>query len=215
MALAVRYKRKTADARSRALRRRFYQGAAVATVVYVLLSLVKFHGEFEYLSLELAVIWAVFLLCYTTFREVVRWNEADTQSYRGELWAALVVGGAYWMIVWNILRAWVFHLPTLPFPAEYGAATIETIVLYTLSSISAFLHKHKLELKNAARRYRAYRAARTAYGVAVTAKARRRPVVAKQAVLPAEQSTPEAEAEVKAVLTSAPKKPEEEPPKQS
>lgn len=206
MALAVRHKRKTADARSRALRRRFYQGAAAATVAYVALSLVKFHGEFEYLSYELAVIWAVFLLCYTTFREVVRWNESDTQSYRGELWAALVVGAAYWMIIWNIMRAWVFHLPTLPFPAEYGAATIETIVLYTLSAISSFLYKRKAAIKRAVRHYKSYPRV-------VSAKSKRLVAAAESA-----HAEPSPDAEVKAVLASAvsaAKKPEEEPPKQS
>lgn len=153
MKLAGRQKRKDADARSRALRRRFYKGAAIATAVYVGLSLIKFHAQLPYLTYELVVIWAVFLLCYASFKEVLRWNDVDDpKSYDGDFWAALVVVGAVWMIVWNIGRVWIFHLGRLEFPHDYTAATIETIVLYTISGISAFLHKRSKLAEHARRR---------------------------------------------------------------
>src|SRR3989344_2142042 len=137
------YKRKTPNDFSKRLKRRFYKIAAITTLVYVTLSLVKFHGELDYLPQELAIIWAVFLLCYTSFKEMLRWNNIeDTTTYRGGLWAALVMGGAIWMISWNIVRVWAFKLSSLHFPGDYQAATIETIVLYTLSIVSASLYKY-------------------------------------------------------------------------
>ena len=146
------HKRKnTYDLRKR-LKRRFYKVAAIATLVYVTLSLIKFHAELHYLPHELGLTWAVFLLCYTSFKELLRWNDVeDTETYRGGLWAALVIGGAIWMIGWNIVRVWAFRLPMLPFPDDYQAATIETIVIYTLSLISSFLYKHKQEQRNGMR----------------------------------------------------------------
>ncbi len=139
-----RYRRKNASALSTALRRRFYKGAAVATLAYVVLSLISFHGQFSPLPYELAVIWAVFLLCYTTLKEMLRWNDFDDEEvYHGELWAGLVLTGAIWMIGWNIVRAWILHLPRIPFPSDYEGAAIETIVLYTLSIISSYLHRYR------------------------------------------------------------------------
>ncbi|MDO8536990.1 MAG: hypothetical protein Q7R94_01970, partial [bacterium] len=41
------------------------------------------------------------------------------------------------------IREWLFRLPHLPFPEDYTAATIETIVLYTLSIVSSFLYRYK------------------------------------------------------------------------
>ncbi|OGY99112.1 MAG: hypothetical protein A2945_05345 [Candidatus Liptonbacteria bacterium RIFCSPLOWO2_01_FULL_52_25] len=138
------YKHKTPNDLSKRLKRRFYKIAAITTLVYVTLSLIKFHGELSYLPNELAITWAVFLLCYTSFKELLRWNNIeDAATYRGGLWAALVLGGGIWMIAWNIVRAWAFNLPSFPFPAEYQAVTIETIVLYTLSLISASLYKYR------------------------------------------------------------------------
>ncbi|GEM_PF-3733315 len=139
-----RDKRKNAYALSRELRRRLYKGVAFATLAYVALSLVRFHGRFPYLPYELAIIWAVSLLCYASLKEVFRWNDVgDEEVYHGELWAGLVLAGAAWMIAWNIGRSWIFNLPANPFPEDYGAATAETIVLYTLSIISSFLYKYK------------------------------------------------------------------------
>ncbi|MDO8504756.1 MAG: hypothetical protein Q7S36_02785 [Candidatus Liptonbacteria bacterium] len=139
-----RKKRKTAYAVNKRLRRKLYYGAAIATSVYVVLSLIRFHGEFAYLPYVLALIWAVFLLCYTTIKEVFRWNDAeDKEIYHGELWAGLVLAGAAWMIIWNLARAWIFHQPSIPFPEDYAGATVETIVIYTLSIISSFAHKYK------------------------------------------------------------------------
>ncbi|MEK9179824.1 MAG: hypothetical protein AAB897_00190 [Patescibacteria group bacterium] len=133
---------------SKRLRRRFYKGAAVATLAYVTLSLVSFHGELENLPFILAVIWAVFILCYTTFKEVLRWSDAgEEEIYHGEFWASLVIAGAAWMIAWNIGRAWFFHLAPLHFPEDYQAAAVETIALYTLSTISSFLYKYQ-KLRN-------------------------------------------------------------------
>lgn len=147
-----RYKRKSAYALSGQWRLRFYKGAAFATLAYVVLSLIKFHGQLSYLDYELAVIWAVSLLCYTSFKEVLRWNDVnDTNAYNGELWAGIVVGGALWMIIWNIVRAWAFNLPRMPLPTDYIAATAETIVLYTISVISSFLYKNKKLTKQTAR----------------------------------------------------------------
>lgn len=140
------------------LRRRFYNGAAIATLVYVLLSLVRFHGQFSYLPYVLAVIWAVFLLCYTTIKEAVRWSDIDDpETYRGELWAGIVIAGAAWMILWNIVRAWIFHLQTIPFPDDYQAAVIETIVLYTLSVISSLIYKYKNKTAKATHRKKRHR----------------------------------------------------------
>lgn len=138
-----RYKRKSAYALSRQLRRRFYIAAAIATTGYVLLSLVKFHAQVSYLSQELAIIWAISLLCYASFREVLRWNDVDDRKHRGEIWAGLVLVGAIWMVIWNIFRAWILHLPAIPFPGDYVAATGETIVLYTLSTLSSFLYERR------------------------------------------------------------------------
>lgn len=139
-----RYKRKNAYALSRQLRRRFYKGAAIATLLYVILSLVKFHGQLSYLPYELAIIWAVFLLCYSSLKEVLRWNGVDdAKAFHGETWVALVIIGALWMILWNIGRVWIFHLTQIPFPEDYEAATVETIVLYTLSVTSSFLYKSR------------------------------------------------------------------------
>lgn len=147
------HRRKNADTPSRQLRRRFYKGAAIATVSYVALSLVRFHGEYSYLPYALAVIWAVFLLCYTSFKEVLRWSDAgdEEEVYHGEFWAGLVVGGMAWMIAWNIIREWAFRAPSLPLPEDYQAATIETIVLYTLSTISSLLYKHGVEKRRSGR----------------------------------------------------------------
>src|SRR3989344_4785187 len=142
------YKRKTPNDFSKRLKRRFYRIAAITTLVYVTLSLIKFHGELDYLPHELAITWAVFLLCYTSFKELLRWNDIeDATTYRGGLWAALVMGGAIWMISWNIIRVWALNLPSLHFPGEYQAATIETIVLYTLSIVSASLYKYKKTIR--------------------------------------------------------------------
>lgn len=138
-----RYKRKTAYALSRQLRRRFYIGAAIATSTYVLLSLVKFHAQVTYLANELAIIWAVSLLCYTSLREILRWNAIDEREHRGEIWAAVVVAGALWMMAWNMFRTWILHLSAYPFPEDYLGATAETIVLYTISVLSSFLYKYK------------------------------------------------------------------------
>ncbi|MDP2599026.1 MAG: hypothetical protein Q8P49_04300 [Candidatus Liptonbacteria bacterium] len=138
-----RNKRKNAYALSK-LRSRLYKGVAATTLIYVVLSIVRFHGEFSYLPYILAIIWAVSLLCYTSLKEVLRWNDVgETDVYHGELWASVVVAGAAWMIIWNVVRAWIFNLPTIAFPEDYEAVTIETIVLYTLSIISSFLYKYK------------------------------------------------------------------------
>ena len=139
------HRRKSPDDLGAKLKRRFYKGAAIATAAYVTLSLIRFHGEYSYLPYALAVIWAVFLLCYTTFKEVIRWSDVgdEEEVYHGEFWAGLVVAGMGWMIGWNIVREWAFHAPSLPLPEDYQAATIETIVLYTLSVISSLLYKHK------------------------------------------------------------------------
>ncbi|HUZ92447.1 MAG TPA: hypothetical protein VNG29_00415 [Candidatus Paceibacterota bacterium] len=147
---ARRNKRNDAYALSRQLRRRLYNGVAVATLAYVVLSLIRFHGQFPYLSYELAIIWAIFLLCYATIKEVLRWSgEHEEETYHSELWAIIVLAGAAWMIGWNILRTWFLHLPSIPFPEDYEAAVIETMVLYTLSIISSSLYN-----KGAARRPR-------------------------------------------------------------
>jgi hypothetical protein len=139
-----RNKRKNADALSKQLRRRFYKGAAIATTAYVVLSLIKFHGQLSDLPSQLAIIWAVFLVCYTTFKEVLRWNDVgDVDIYHGELWAGVVLAGAAWMITWNIVRSWVFNLEKIPFPSDYESAVIETIVIYVLSIGSSFLHKYR------------------------------------------------------------------------
>ncbi len=156
---------------SKKLRRRFYRGAAVTTLAYVGLSLVSFHGEFSYFPYALAIIWAVFLFCYTSFKEALRWNNAsDDEIYHGELWAALLLAGATWMIVWNIVRVWIFRLPSLHFPDDYQAAVLETIVLYTLSVLSSFLYKNR-KLKEQSAKKRAYTRAvhREASAIAVAA----------------------------------------------
>lgn len=139
-----RYKQKSEYALSKKLRRRFYKAAAIATVIYVMLSLTKFYGQYDFLSYDLAIIWAVFLICYTSFKEIIRWNHvSDNEYYNGELWAALVIAGLFWMIIWNAGRALIFHLPRLPVPEDYIAAAIETLVLYTLSTTSSYLYKNK------------------------------------------------------------------------
>src|SRR5579862_8608645 len=106
-----RNKRKSRSELTQRLKRRFYKGAATATLIYVILSLIKFHGQFQYLPYELTVTWAVFLLCYTTLKEVLRWNDVnDEEIYHGELWAGLLLAGATWMLVWNLVRTWSLHL---------------------------------------------------------------------------------------------------------
>src|SRR6266481_5758815 len=138
-----RHKRKNAYARTHELKLRFYKGAAIATSIYVVLSLIKFHGQYTYLPYELAVTWAVFLFCYATFKEVLRWNDgSEEETYYGELWMMILLSGAAWILVWNLVRVWVFSLPSIPFPEDYEAATLETIILYTLSVISSFLYKY-------------------------------------------------------------------------
>lgn len=139
-----RNKRANAYAADGQLRKRLYKGAAIATLGYVGLSLVSFYGQFPHFPYALSVIWAVSLICYTSLKEIFRWNDAeDTGVYHGELWAGIVLAGALWMILWNVGREWIFHMPSIPFPGDYTGATLETIVLYTLSVVSAFLHKSK------------------------------------------------------------------------
>ncbi len=200
MKLSGRHKRETADARSRLWRRRFYDGAAIATVLYVVLSIITFHGHLTYLPYELSLTWAVFLLCYTSFKEVLRWNNLnDTEPYRGEMWAGLVLAGALWMIAWNIGREWIFHLPHLPFPMDYEAATIETIVLYTLSIMSSIIYK------------------RRNFRQGVHHRARNKVIHGEEKVLtlgPSRTtSKPSENSEPKAVLTKAEKQSEENTPK--
>ena len=195
------YKRKTPNDFSKRLKRRFYRIAAITTLVYVTLSLIKFHGELDYLPHELAITWAVFLLCYTSFKELLRWNDIqDATTYRGGLWAALVLGGGIWMVSWNIVRVWAFNLPSIPFPEEYQTATIETIVLYTLSLISASLYKYKK-----AERHAGYQRARTR-----TVRQAQKPIPAtKTGVVDA---GPRQRPEVTAVFTKASTTDEKDPP---
>jgi amino acid permease len=143
MKLSGRQRKLTADARSKQLRRRLYRGAAITTFVYVVLSIVNFLFQLTSIPYELAIIWAVVIICYATFREALRWNNIDDTNYPGEFWAGFVVAGAVFMIAWNIGRQWIFRLPYFIFPQEYEAAVIETIVLYTLSGISSFIHERK------------------------------------------------------------------------
>jgi hypothetical protein len=145
-------KRKTTYDSNKNLKRRFYKGAAIATLVYVTLSLIKFHGQFPYFPYELTTTWAVFLLCYTSFKEMLRWNDIDDgETYHGGLWTLLVLGGAIWMITWDVIRTLGFHLPSIPFPDDYQAATIEAIVLYTLSIISSLVYKQNKAKRHALR----------------------------------------------------------------
>src|SRR3989344_4030795 len=122
--------REKAEILSRRLKRRFYKGAAAATLIYVALSLLRFPGEIPYLPYMLAVVWAVFILCYTTFKEVLKWNDLndkESEAYHGEFWASVILAGAGWMIMWNIVREWVFNVQSHPFPEDYQAVVVETI----------------------------------------------------------------------------------------
>lgn len=143
MKLTGRQRKLTADARSKQLRRRLYAGAAIATFAYAALSIVNFLLQLTSLPYELAVVWAVVIICYATFREALRWNDIDDSNYPGEFWAGFVVAGGIFMIAWNIGREWFFRLPYFAFPQDYEAAMIETIVLYTLSGISSFIYTRK------------------------------------------------------------------------
>lgn len=195
------HKHKTTHDFSKRLKRRFYKIAAIATLVYVTLSLVKFHGELSYLPQELGITWAVFLLCYTSFKEMLRWNNIeDAATYRGGLWAALILGGGIWMISWNIARVWAFSLPSLSFPGEYQAAVIETIVLYTLSLISAALYKYRRDERYGERE-----------------KARGRTIRHDQKAIPAAKTGvtdtgPARQPEIQAVLTQATTLDDKDPP---
>lgn len=180
----------TADARSRQLRRRLYRGAAIATLVYVALSIVNFLLQLTALPYELAVIWTVVIICYATFREVLRWNNLDDTNYPGEFWAGLVVAGGIFMIAWNIGREWLFRLPHIAFPQDYEAAVIETIALYTLSGISSFVHGRR-RMPEKFTRHRTH---------LKTVHEGREPVVMPQASAAA---GPIPNSEVKAILTSA------------
>lgn len=179
----------TADAQSRQLRRRLYKGAAIATLVYVALSIINFLLQFNALPYELAIIWAVVVICYATFREALRWNNLDDTNYPGEFWAGLVVAGAIFMIAWNIGRGWLFRLPRIVFPQDYEAAVIEMIVLYTLSSISSFIYGRRSMRGKFARHRTRVKTAAEGRGI----------------VVPQAQSIagPVQNSEVKAVLTSA------------
>lgn len=191
-----RYKRKSADALSRQLRRRFYIGSAIATCTYVALSIIKFYARVSYLAQELAIIWSVFLLCYTSFREVLRWNNVnDAEKHHGEIWVGIVLAGGAWMFLWNIGRSWFFRLPTVPFPEDYVVAIAETLVLYTLSSISSFLYRYKHK------KSRAHRQAGASNIRNKHADAKEKTSIAVQAV-PAAEIAPNSEPET--VLTVSP-----------
>src|SRR6266478_3265080 len=109
MKLSGRHKKLTADARSKQLRRRLYTGAAITTLAYVALSIVNFLFQLTSIPYELAIIWAVVIICYATFREALRWNNIDDSNYPGEYWAGLIVVGAAFMIAWNIGRQWIYN----------------------------------------------------------------------------------------------------------
>jgi hypothetical protein len=191
--------RKDADALRIRLKRRFYKGAAIATISYVALSLIKFHGQYSDLPSELAIIWAVFLLCYTTTKEIFRWSDVgDTEIYHGELWMGVLLAGAAWMIAWNIGRIWIYHLPRIPFPSDYESATIETIVLYTLSIASSYLYKYRRHP-----RYTHPRAHRAAHPEPI-------PVVAIKKDLASAQPAQDSD-NVEVILTNAPASDKENP----
>lgn len=198
-----RYKRKSAHDLSKQLRRKFYRVAAIATLVYVALSLVGFHAGL-YVPQILGIMWAVFLLSYTSFKEAIRWNNAgDEEVYRGELWAGLVLTGAVWMIGWNIGRTWFFNLPSVALPDDYEAAVIETIVLYTLSVISSFLYKYRKLKKGAV------------HQKILGKKARRIPSIPKPAITAEKKLSgvePAQNPNIEVVLTKAPTPEKEDPP---
>ncbi|MDO8516247.1 MAG: hypothetical protein Q7S28_03290, partial [bacterium] len=73
-----------------------------------------------------------------------RWNDlGDDEIYHGEMWTAVVLAGWVWMMAWNFARTWLFKVESIEFPEDYQFAAMETIVMYTLSAISSFLHKYK------------------------------------------------------------------------